>query len=137
MYLISCVQTGASCKNGIPQVDALGNPKMDVLSMVSVIQMFMLLAGSLIIIFTTTDAKKIGSNEIFKSGMIALVAVLGISWMADTMFAVHTPMMKKALGDVVVDYPWTYAIMLLLISNCKLSSSSYCSFCSFGLRNRC
>ncbi len=89
---------------------------MDILSMVSVIQMFMLLAGSLIIIFTKTDVKKIGSNEIFKSGMIALVAVFGISWMADTMFAVHTPMMKKALGDVVVDYPWTYAIMLLLIS---------------------
>lgn len=98
------------------KVDALGNPKMDVLSMVSVIQMFMLLAGSLIIIFTKTDAKKIGSNEIFKSGMIALVAVFGISWMADTMFAVHTPMMKAALGDIVKEHPWTYAVMLLLIS---------------------
>lgn len=73
---------GQVVKNGIPQVDALGNPKMDVLSMVSVIQMFMLLAGSLIIIFTKTDAKKIGSNEIFKSGMIALVAVLGfLGWL--------------------------------------------------------
>lgn len=107
---------GQVVKNGIPQVDALGNPKMDVLSMVSVIQMFMLLAGSLIIIFTKTDAKKIGSNEIFKSGMIALVAVFGISWMADTMFAVHTPMMKAALGDIVKEHPWTYAVMLLLIS---------------------
>lgn len=94
---------GQVVKNGIPQVDALGNPKMDVLSMVSVIQMFMLLAGSLIIIFTKTDAKKIGSNEIFKSGMIALVAV-------------HTPMMKAALGDIVKEHPWTYAVMLLLIS---------------------
>lgn len=111
-----CPNWGQVVKNGIPQVDALGNPKMDVLSMVSVIQMFMLLAGSLIIIFTTTDAKKIGSNEIFKSGMIALVAVFGISWMADTMFAVHTPMMKAALGDIVKEHPWTYAVMLLLIS---------------------
>ncbi len=84
--------------------------------MVNVIQAFMLLAGALIIIFTKVDAKKIGSNEIFKSGMIALVAVFGISWMADTMFAVHTPMMKEALGDVVKSHPWTYAIMLLLIS---------------------
>ncbi|EAL5962960.1 anaerobic C4-dicarboxylate transporter [Campylobacter jejuni] len=107
---------GQVVKNGIPQVDGLGNPKMDVLSMVSVIQMFMLLAGSLIIIFTKTDVKKIGSNEIFKSGMIALVAVFGISWMADTMFAVHTPMMKAALGDIVKEHPWTYAVMLLLIS---------------------
>lgn len=107
---------GQVMKNGVPQVDALGNPKMDKLSMVHVIQMFMLLAGSLIVIFTNTDAKKIGTNEIFRSGMIALVAVFGISWMADTMFAVHTPMMKAALGDIVKAHPWTYAVMLLLIS---------------------
>ncbi|MDL0101818.1 anaerobic C4-dicarboxylate transporter [Campylobacter felis] len=107
---------GQVVKNGVPQTDALGNPKLDTLSMVAVIQMFMLIAGSLIIIFTKTEAKKIASNEIFKSGMIALVAVFGISWMADTMFAVHTPMMKAALGDVVKEHSWTYAIMLLLIS---------------------
>ncbi|EAK0961001.1 anaerobic C4-dicarboxylate transporter [Campylobacter upsaliensis] len=107
---------GQVIKNGVPQTDALGNPKLDTLSMVAVIQMFMLIAGSLIVIFTKTEAKKIASNEIFKSGMIALVAVFGISWMADTMFAVHTPMMKAALGDVVKEHPWTYAIMLLLIS---------------------
>ena len=57
----------------------------------------MLLAGALIVIFTKTDAGKISKNEIFRSGMIALVAVFGISWMAETMFTVHTPMMKAAL----------------------------------------
>ena len=86
------------------------------LGMVHVIQIFMLSAGSLIIIFTKTDAGKISKNEIFRSGMIALVAVFGISWMAETMFTVHTPMMKAALGDVVKAHPWTYAVMLLLIS---------------------
>ena len=86
------------------------------LGMVHVIQIFMLLAGALIIIFTKTDASKISKNEIFRSGMIALVAVFGISWMAETMFTVHTPMMKAALGDIVKAHPWTYAVMLLLIS---------------------
>jgi anaerobic C4-dicarboxylate membrane transporter len=86
------------------------------LSMVNVIQIFMLLAGSLIIIFTKTDTSKISKNEIFKSGMIALVAVFGISWMAETMFAVHTPMMKAFLGGIVQEHSWTYAVMLLLIS---------------------
>ena len=86
------------------------------ISMVHVIQIFMLLAGALIVIFTKTDPGKISKNEIFRSGMIALVAVFGISWMAETMFVVHTPMMKAALGDVVKAHPWTYAVMLLLIS---------------------
>ena len=86
------------------------------LGMVHVIQIFMLLAGALIVIFTKMDASKISKNEIFRSGMIALVAVFGISWMAETMFTVHTPMMKAALGDIVRAHPWTYAVMLLLIS---------------------
>ncbi|WP_297194995.1 anaerobic C4-dicarboxylate transporter [uncultured Campylobacter sp.] len=86
------------------------------MGMVAVIQIFMLLAGALLLIFTNVDANKIGKNEIFRSGMIALVAVFGISWMADTMFEVHTPMMKAALGGVVENHPWTYAVMLLLIS---------------------
>ncbi|OOF40442.1 anaerobic C4-dicarboxylate transporter [Rodentibacter mrazii] len=91
------------------------NKKVNI-SMVHVIQIFMLLAGALIVIFTKTEPSKISKNEIFRSGMIALVAVFGISWMAETMFTVHTPMMKATLGDVVKAYPWTYAVMLLLIS---------------------
>jgi len=89
---------------------------MKPLSMVQTIQMFMLIAGSVIIIFTKTDANKISKNEIFRSGMIAMVAVFGISWMADSMFAVHTPMMKAALGEIVREHAWTYAVMLLLVS---------------------
>lgn len=94
--------------------NAQGN--MVPLGMVQTIQMFMLLAGSLIIIFTPTDASKISKNEIFRSGMIALVAVFGISWMADSMFATHTKMISAQLQSVVTNYPWTYAVMLLLIS---------------------
>ncbi|WP_044470415.1 anaerobic C4-dicarboxylate transporter [Mannheimia massilioguelmaensis] len=90
--------------------------KKSTLGMVHVIQIFMLLAGALIVVFTKTDPGKISKNEIFRSGMIALVAVFGISWMAETMFTVHTPMMKAALGDIVKAHPWTYAVMLLLIS---------------------
>ena len=90
--------------------------KLTRLNMVNTIQIFMLLAGALMVIFTKVDASKIGKNEIFRSGMIALVAVFGISWMADSMFEVHTPMIKELLGGVVQQHPWTYAVMLLLIS---------------------
>ena len=93
-----------------------GKGEMKPMSMVAVIQMFMLIAGSALVIFTKVKVSDIGNNAIFKSGMIAMVAVFGISWMADSMFAVHTPMIKEALGGVVQEHPWTYAIMLLLIS---------------------
>lgn len=86
------------------------------LSMVLTIQMFMLLAGALIILFTKTDPMAIGKNEVFRAGMIAVVAVFGIAWMADTVFEGHLPELKAALTDVVKAHPWTYAIALLLVS---------------------
>ncbi len=86
------------------------------LSMVLTIQMFMLLAGALMIVFTETDPSTIGKTEVFRAGMIAVVAVFGIAWMADTVFEAHLPELKAALTDLVKTQPWTYAIALLLVS---------------------
>lgn len=93
-----------------------GKGVMKPMSMVAVIQIFMLITGAILIIVTKVKAGEIAQNAIFRSGMIAIVAVFGISWMANTMFSVHTPMLKESLGGIVQLYPWTYAIMLLLIS---------------------
>jgi anaerobic C4-dicarboxylate transporter DcuB len=86
------------------------------LSMVLAIQMFMLLAGALIIVFTKTDPATIGKTEVFRAGMIAVIAVFGIAWMADTVFDANLPMLKATLTDLVKTKPWTYAIALLLVS---------------------
>jgi anaerobic C4-dicarboxylate transporter DcuB len=86
------------------------------LSMVLCIQMFMLLAGALILIFTKTNASMISKNEVFRSGMIALVAVYGIAWMAETMFGAHIEELKVHLGELVAKYPWAYVIVLLVVS---------------------
>jgi anaerobic C4-dicarboxylate transporter DcuB len=86
------------------------------LSMVLTIQMFMLLAGALMILFTKTDPSTIGKTEVFRAGMIAVVAVFGIAWMADTVFEAHLPVLKATLTDLVKTQPWTYAIALLLVS---------------------
>jgi len=86
------------------------------MSMVLTIQMFMLLAGALMIIFTKTDPSTIGKTEVFRAGMIAVVAVFGIAWMADTVFEAHLPELKAALTELVKTQPWTYAIALLLVS---------------------
>ncbi|MDI1244279.1 MAG: anaerobic C4-dicarboxylate transporter [Rhodoferax sp.] len=86
------------------------------LSMVLTIQMFMLLAGALMILFTKTDPSAIGKTEVFRAGMIAVVAVFGIAWMADTVFEAHLPELKAALSELVQTQPWTYAIALLLVS---------------------
>lgn len=86
------------------------------LSMILTIQMFMLLAGALIIVLTRTDPAAIGKNEVFRAGMIAVIAVFGIAWMADTVFEANLPALKAALSDVVRNHPWAYALVLLIVS---------------------
>lgn len=48
--------------------------------------------------------------------MIAIVAVYGIAWMAETMFGAHMSEIQGVLGEMVKEYPWAYAIVLLLVS---------------------
>ncbi|MBK6600488.1 MAG: anaerobic C4-dicarboxylate transporter [Betaproteobacteria bacterium] len=86
------------------------------LSMVLTIQMFMLMAGAFIIIFTKTNPAAIGKNEVFRAGMIAVVAVFGVAWMADTVFEANLPVIKDGLANLVKTQPWTYAVALLIVS---------------------
>jgi anaerobic C4-dicarboxylate transporter DcuB len=86
------------------------------MSMVLTIQMFMLMAGALMVIFTQTNPVEIGKNEVFRAGMIAVVAVFGVAWMADTVFEANLPTIKASLSEVVKSHPWTYAVALLIVS---------------------
>jgi anaerobic C4-dicarboxylate transporter DcuB len=86
------------------------------LSMVYVIQMFMLTAGAVIFIVAKVKPAAIASNEVFKSGMVALIAVYGVAWMTKTMFGAHIGDIKDVLGGVVTQYPWAYALVLVLVS---------------------
>ena len=86
------------------------------LSMVLAIQMFMLMAGALIVAFTRTNPTAIGKTEVFRAGMIAVVAVFGVAWMADTVFEANQPGIKATLSEVVKSHPWTFALALLLVS---------------------
>jgi anaerobic C4-dicarboxylate transporter DcuB len=108
------------------------------LSMVLVIQMFMLMAGALIIIFTKTNPSEIGKNEVFRAGMIAVVAVFGVAWMADTVFEANLPIIKASLSELVKLYPWTFAIALLLVSKLVNSRAAAISaMVPLGHRSAC
>jgi len=98
----------------LPELRPIINGKP--LSMVLVIQMFMLLAGALIYVVGDVKGKEVANNEVFKSGMIALVAVFGIAWMTKTMFGAHIGEIKDTLGGILEVYPWAYAIIFILVS---------------------
>ena len=86
------------------------------LSMTVMIQMIMLGVAALILLSCRVKAKEVGDGTAFRAGMIALVSVYGVAWMADTFFMSHMAVLKKVLGQAVTAYPWTYAIVAFFTS---------------------
>ena len=89
---------------------------MKPISMTAVIQMVMLLVAATILFVCKVKAKDVGNSQVFKSGIVALVSVYGVAWMANTCFAAHMDFLKEFLGNAVAEYPWAFAIIAFLTS---------------------
>lgn len=86
------------------------------LKMNIVIQIVMLAAAAFMIIFCKATPKKAVSGSVWQSGMVAVVAIYGIAWLADTYFSNYLPQMQSALGDIVGRFPWMIAFVFFLVS---------------------
>jgi len=90
---------------------AMGIPKMNI-----IIQIIMLTAAACNIMFCKAQPKKAVAGAVWQSGMVAVVAIYGIAWLADTYFGNYMDQMKLMLGDVVASYPWSIAFVFFLVS---------------------
>ncbi|WP_417877270.1 anaerobic C4-dicarboxylate transporter [Vibrio sp.] len=86
------------------------------ISMAVVIQMMMLCFGGIILLATKTDPRRVPDGVVFKSGMVAAIAIFGIAWMSDTYFQYAMPQFKSGIVEMVTDYPWTFALALFIVS---------------------
>ena len=86
------------------------------LKMNIVIQVVMLVAAALMIIFCKASPKKAVAGTVWQSGMVAVVAIYGIAWMADTLFANYMSDIQQMLSAVVSDYPWAIAFVFFTVS---------------------
>ncbi len=90
--------------------------KLQPLSMNLTIQMMMLIAGAAILMICRVKPAAISDSAVFKAGMVAIFSVFGVAWMSDTFFQAHLETLKMALEGVVKSHPWTYAMVLFLVS---------------------
>jgi len=91
--------------------EAVNLPKMNIC-----IQIIMLTAAACIIIFCKAQPKKAVAGAVWQSGMVAVVAIYGIAWLADTYFGNYLDQMKVMLTDLVSHYPWSIAFVFFLVS---------------------
>ncbi|CAH7060918.1 Anaerobic C4-dicarboxylate transporter DcuB [Vibrio chagasii] len=81
-----------------------------------IIQMMMLCFGGIILLVTKTDPRDVPNGVVFKSGMVAAIAIFGIAWMSDTYFQYAMPQFKSGIVEMVTNYPWTFALALFIVS---------------------
>ena len=86
------------------------------LKMNLVIQIVMISAAALMIIFCKAAPKKAVAGPVWQSGMVAVVAIYGIAWLADTYFSNYMDEMQDMLAGVVKAYPWSIAFVFFMVS---------------------
>ena len=80
------------------------------------IQIIMLTAAACMIIFCKASPKKAVSGPVWQSGMVAVVAIFGIAWLADTYFSNYMETLENGLGGFIAENKWAIAFVFFLVS---------------------
>jgi anaerobic C4-dicarboxylate transporter DcuA/anaerobic C4-dicarboxylate transporter DcuB len=94
------------------------------LSVTPIIQMVMLTAAALIVVFAHVKAADIPGMSIFRSGMVAMIALFGIAWMADTFIANNEDAIVELLGGIAENWPFFIAVSIFLVAALTTSQSA-------------
>jgi len=97
---------------------------LEPLSVTPIIQMVMLTAAALMLIFAKVKAADIPRMSIFTSGMVAMIALFGIAWMADTFIANNEDAIVGALGDLASRWPFMIAVAIFAVAALTTSQSA-------------
>jgi anaerobic C4-dicarboxylate transporter DcuB len=106
-----------------PTVAAEGGG-VEPMSVTPLIQMIMLTAAALILVLCHVKAADVPGTAIFKSGMIAMIALFGIAWMADTFIANNEDAIVSALGGLAENWPFMIAVAIFLVAGLTTSQSA-------------
>ena len=125
---IFLIAVAAICVFGVveeirPTVAAEGGG-VEPLSVTPIIQMFMLSAAALILILCHVKATDVPGTPIFRSGMVAMIALFGIAWMADTFIANNEDAIVTALGSLAENWPFMIAVAIFLVAALTTSQSA-------------
>ena len=81
-----------------------------------VIQIILISAAALMIIICGAKPKSAVAGNVWQSGMVAVVAIYGIAWLANTFFGAHMAEVEALLDEMVDNYPWAIALVFFIFS---------------------
>jgi anaerobic C4-dicarboxylate transporter DcuA/anaerobic C4-dicarboxylate transporter DcuB len=96
----------------------------DPMSMTLLIQIIMFTVGVIILVVTKADVGKIKNSQVFQSGMVAIVALFGVAWMANTFIEANEEVVIDALSGLVDKSVLFIALGLFLMAALTTSQTS-------------
>lgn len=90
--------------------------KVSKLSIPNMVQIIMLACAGLIMVIAKVEPKKLADGSVFRSGLIGMVAVYGVSWLTDTFFKFYKPMFVEEFGVLITNAPIFFAVALFILS---------------------
>ncbi|QKV53163.1 anaerobic C4-dicarboxylate transporter family protein [Comamonas antarctica] len=88
------------------------------------IQITMLTVAAAIVALAKVKASEIVKSSLFDSGMVAVVALFGVAWMANTFIAANQTVIVDGLGSLARQAPAMIAVALFAVAAMTTSQSS-------------
>ena len=89
-----------------------------------VIQITMFVVALLIVLVAKVDAATIPGQQIFSAGIVAILALFGIAWLADTFVAAWNTEIVALLSSWVTAIPLLFALALFILAALTTSQSA-------------
>jgi len=93
-------------------------------SMGMAIMIVMILISGLIMIFFKASPEAAVKGSIMRSGITAIISIIGISWLGSSFFEGNRDFIVSGISDIVRLYPWTFAVGLFLLSSMLFSTAA-------------
>ena len=101
-----------------------GTVDMQQLSMTQTIEIIMLLVATIIILMAKVKPADVVKQQTFTAGIVALLALFGVAWMANTFIYAHLDQIVATLGDWVAVAPWVFAVAIFVVAALTTSQSA-------------
>jgi anaerobic C4-dicarboxylate transporter DcuA len=86
------------------------------LSMVESIALVTLSATALMLVISKIKPESVVTTPVMRSGVIAIISILGIAWLGSTFFEGHKDQILGAISGYLLQYSWLFSVALFLLS---------------------
>ena len=85
-------------------------------SMTIIVQIIMLTTGAATMLYSRAKAAEIAASSVFRAGMVAVIAIMGIAWMSETFIDTNKKILVDNMQAMVSHYSWLFAVAMFAVS---------------------